>query len=65
MIKEHIKDFQSMRELCQGVIEDAKTATRDNVVDEEMVITIVLDYCQNMEMPFSGNQARRDLLLYT
>ena len=43
-----------MRELCQKVIEDAKTSTSDNVVDEEMVIPIVMDYCQNMEMPFFG-----------
>jgi hypothetical protein len=54
MIKQHIKDSQSMRELCQEVIEDAKTATRDNVEDKEMVIRILVDYCQNMEMPFFG-----------
>jgi hypothetical protein len=41
-----------MRELCQEVIEDVKTATRDDVADEEMIITILKDYCQNMEMPF-------------
>jgi hypothetical protein len=51
-IKQHIEDSTSMREVCQKVIEDAKTATRDNFADEEMVITIVVDYCQNMEMPF-------------
>jgi hypothetical protein len=43
-----------MRELCQKAIEDAKTSTRDNLADKETFITIVADYCQNMEMPFFG-----------
>jgi hypothetical protein len=54
MIQQHIKDSTSMRELCKKDIEDAKTATRDDVADEEMVVTIFGDYCQNMEMPFYG-----------
>jgi hypothetical protein len=41
-----------MRELCQKAIEDAKRSTRNNLADKETVITIVVDYCQNMEMPF-------------
>jgi hypothetical protein len=53
-IKQHIEDVTSMRALCQKAIEEAKTATRDNVGDEDMVITLVADYCQNMEMPFFG-----------
>jgi hypothetical protein len=54
LIKQHIEDSTSMRELCQKVMESAKAATRANVIDEEMVITLVIDYCQNMEMPFFG-----------
>jgi hypothetical protein len=40
-IKQHIKDATAMRGLCQTVIQDAKTATRDNFADEDMVITLV------------------------
>jgi hypothetical protein len=40
-IKEHILDATSMRELCQTVIEEAKTATKDNVAEEDMVVTLV------------------------
>jgi hypothetical protein len=36
------------------VIEEAKTATKDNVADKDMVITVVADCYQNMEMPFFG-----------
>ncbi len=52
MIRQHIEDATSMRELCQKAIEDAKRSTRNNLADKETVITIVVDYCQNMEMPF-------------
>jgi hypothetical protein len=65
MIKQHIEDSTSMRELCQKVIEDAKKATRDNSVDEEMIITIVVDYCQNMEMPFFGKDQPGETYYYT
>lgn len=45
-IKQHIQDAISMRALCQAVTEEVKTATRDsNVVDKDMVITLVMDHC--------------------
>jgi hypothetical protein len=66
MVKQHIKDLQSMRELCQEVMEDAKTATRDNLEEEEMmVIMIVIDYCQNMELPFFGKDQPGETYYYT
>jgi hypothetical protein len=65
MIKQHIEEAQSMRQLCQKVIEDAKRATRDNAVDEEMVVTIVVDFCQNMEMPFFGKDQPGDTYYFT
>ena len=37
-IKQHIEDATSMRALCQKAIEEAKTAIRENVADEDMVI---------------------------
>jgi hypothetical protein len=45
-IKNHIEDATSMRELSQKAIEDAKSATRDNVLDQDLKITLVVDYCQ-------------------
>jgi hypothetical protein len=55
MIKQHhIEDATSMRELAQKVMEDAKTAMRDKVQDEDMTFALVVDFCQNMEMPFFG-----------
>jgi hypothetical protein len=65
MIKQHIEDSTSMRELCQKAIEDAKTATKENLEDEEMVITVVVDYCQNMEMPFFGKDQPGETYYYT
>jgi hypothetical protein len=65
MIKQHIEDSTSMRELCQKAMEDAKTATRENVEDDKMVITIVVDYCQNMEMPFFGKDQPGETYYYT
>jgi hypothetical protein len=65
IIKQHIEDATSMRELCRKVVEEAKAATRDNVADSEMVITIVADYCQNMEMPFFGKDQPGDTYYYT
>jgi hypothetical protein len=41
VIKQHVKDATSTRALCQKAIEEAKTATRDNVGDEDMVIMLV------------------------
>jgi hypothetical protein len=35
-------------------MEGAKTAARDKVQDEDMMFTLVVDCCQNMEMPFFG-----------
>jgi hypothetical protein len=64
-IKQHIKEETSMRALCQKAIEDAKTATRDNVVDKDMVITLVTDYCGNMEMPFFGKDQPGETYYYT
>jgi hypothetical protein len=65
MIKQHIEDMTSMRELCQKVIVGVETATRDDVADEEMVIMIVLDYCQNMEMPFFRKDQPGETYYYT
>ncbi len=53
-IKQHIEDATSMRALCRTVIEEAKTATKNDVADEETVITPVADYCQYMETPYFG-----------
>jgi hypothetical protein len=39
-IKQHIEDVTSMRALWQKAIEEAKTATKNAVADEEMVITL-------------------------
>jgi hypothetical protein len=64
-IKQHIEDATSMRVLCQKAIEEAKTATRENVADEDMVITLVADYCQNMEMPFFGKDQPGETYYYT
>jgi hypothetical protein len=64
-IKQHIEDATSMRALCQKVIEEAKTATKNDVADEEMVITLVADYCQNMEMPFFGKDQPSETYYYT
>jgi hypothetical protein len=65
MIEQHMENLRSMRELCQEVIKDAKTATRDNVEDEEMVIMIIVDYCQNMEMTFFGKEQPGETYYYT
>ena len=64
-IKNHIDDAASMRELSQKAIEDAKTATRENIAAENMVITLVADYCQNMEMPFFGKDQPGKTYYYT
>jgi hypothetical protein len=64
-IKNHIEDATSMRELSQKAIEDAKTATRDNVLDQDLKITLVVDYCQNMEMPFFGKDQPGETYYYT
>jgi hypothetical protein len=63
-IKQHIEDATSMRALCQTVIEEEKTATKGNVTDEDMVIVIVADYCQNMEMPFFGKDQPGETYYY-
>jgi hypothetical protein len=65
MIKQHIEDSTSMRELCQKAIEDSKYSTKENVEDEEKVVTIVVDYCQNMEMPFFGKDQPGETYYYT
>jgi hypothetical protein len=54
-----------MREMCQKVIEDAKRSTSENVPDEEKVITLVVDYCQNMEMPFFGKDQPGETYYFT
>jgi hypothetical protein len=64
-IKQHIEDATAMRGLCQTVIQDAKTATRDDFADEDMVITLVADYCQDMEMPFFGKDQPGETYYYT
>jgi hypothetical protein len=64
-IKQHIDDAASMRQLTQKVIEDAKTATRENYADKDMAITLVADYCQNMEMPFFGKDQPGETYYYT
>jgi hypothetical protein len=64
-IKQHIEDASSMRALCRKAIEEAKKATRENVEDDEMVITLVADYCQNMEMPFFGKDQPGETYYYT
>jgi CxxC motif-containing protein (DUF1111 family) len=65
MIKQHIEDSTSMQQLCQKVIEDAKKATKEKVEVSEMVVTIVVDYCQNMEMPFFGKDQPGETYYYT
>ena len=47
------------------VIEEAKTATKDNVADKDMVITVVADCYQNMEMPFFGKDQPGKTYYYT
>jgi hypothetical protein len=64
-IKQHIEDATSMRALCRTVIEEAKTATKNDVADEEMVITLVADYCQNMEMPYFGKDQPGETYYYS
>jgi hypothetical protein len=64
-IKQHIEDAISMRALCQILMEAAKTATKLKYADDEMVITLVADYCQNMEMPFFGKDQPGDTYYYT
>jgi hypothetical protein len=64
-IKQHIEDATSMRALCRTAIEEAKTATKNNVADEDMVITLVADYCQNMEMPYFGKDQPGETYYYT
>jgi hypothetical protein len=54
-----------MQQLCQKVIEDAKKATKENVEVGEMVVTIVVDYFQNMEMPFFGKDQPGETYYYT
>jgi hypothetical protein len=63
--KQHIQDATSMRELCRMVIAEVKTAAKDNVVDEDMVITLVTDHCQNTEMPFFGKDQPGETYYYT
>jgi NAD-specific glutamate dehydrogenase len=64
-IKQHIKDATSMRALCQKVIKDAEAATGDNVADKDMLITLVVDYCQNMEFLFFGKDQPGETYYYT
>jgi hypothetical protein len=65
-IKQHIEGATSMRELSQKAIEDAKTAaTRENVVDNDMIFTLVVDYCQNMEMPLCSKDQPGKTYYYT
>jgi hypothetical protein len=47
------------------VIKEAKTATKGNVADADMVVTLVADYCQNMEMPFFGKDQPGETYYYT
>ena len=54
-----------MRELCQKVMDEAKTASREKVQDEDMIYTLVVDYCQNMEMPFFGMDQPGETYYYT
>jgi hypothetical protein len=46
------------------VIEKVKTATKNDVADEDMVITLFADYCQNMEMPFFGKDQPGETYYY-
>jgi hypothetical protein len=59
-IKQHLKDATSMRALCQKAIEEAKTATRDNVGDEDYACCRL-----NMEMPFFGKDQPGETYYYT
>jgi hypothetical protein len=46
-------------------MEEAKTATKLNYADDERVITLVADYCQNMEIHFFGKGQPGDTYYYT
>jgi hypothetical protein len=59
-IKQHVEDVTSMRARCRTVMEEAKTATKHNVADKEMVKPLVANCCQNMELPFFGKDLPGD-----
>ena len=53
----HIEEARSMRELLGVLHAEAQKCTEDGVDDEEMCIVLIIDFCQNMEMPsFNGTQ---------
>ncbi|OEU05772.1 hypothetical protein FRACYDRAFT_258320 [Fragilariopsis cylindrus CCMP1102] len=53
----HIEEARSMRDLLGDLHAEAQKCTEDGVDDEEMCIVLIIDFCQNMEMPsFNGTQ---------
>jgi hypothetical protein len=56
-VGDHIAEARSMRELLDFLHAQAQKCTEDGVNDEEMCIVLIIDFCQNMEMPsFNGTQ---------
>jgi len=50
-LKHHIRKAISMRKLVKALVEEAKKCTADQVDARDLCITLIVDYCQNMDMP--------------
>jgi hypothetical protein len=69
VLSEHIKEAQSMRDLADKLMADAKESCRKDILGQEAIedgiFTYVVDYAQNMEKPYFGRDQPGDTYYFT